>query len=85
VPVPQTLFAGLLGIVALAGLVAVVRSWGGSASNRGHATGWLIVAVAAAIQVANLLLGYSWWISALTTAGLFVGLWMGLPRPRNLS
>jgi hypothetical protein len=83
-PIPLTLFAALLGIAAPVALVAAVRAWrrGGSAHVR--ANGLLLFAVASAVQVVNLFLGYSWLISVLTMAGMFAGLWMGLPRPRDL-
>lgn len=81
-PMLNTLFAVLLGIAALVGLVAAARAWGQGAARRRRATGWLVFAAAAALQAANLMLGYQWWISAVTALGLFVGLWMGLGRSR---
>jgi hypothetical protein len=82
---PNTLFAVLLGIGVLVGLVMAVRGWGQGATGRSHATGWLIFAVAAGVQVANLLMGYNWLIGAVTTLGLFFGLWMALPNPRRVT
>jgi hypothetical protein len=82
---PNTMFAVLLGIVALAGLVMAARDWGKGAAGRSRATGWLIAAISAAVQVANLLTGYNWPIGAIATLGLFIGLWMGMPNPRRAS
>ena len=75
--------AVLLGVAAVVGLVMAVRDWGHGPAGRSRAVGLLIFTAAAAIQVVNLLMGYNWLISGLTTLGLFVGLWMGLPRPRR--
>lgn len=82
---PNTLFAVLLGIIAVAALVMAVRGWGQGAAGRSRATGWLIAAVGAGVQVANLLTGYNWMIGAVSTLGLFAGLWMGLPNLRRIS
>ena len=84
-PIPTTLFAILLGVAALVGLVMAVRDWSRGPAGRSRATGLLIFAVAAGVQVVNLLTGYNWLVSGLTTLGLFAGLWMGLPRPRRVT
>jgi hypothetical protein len=82
---PNTLFAVLLGIIAVVGLVMAARDWGKGAPGRSRAIGWLVAAIGAGIQVANLLTDYNWMIGAVATLGLFVGLWMGLPNQRGLS
>ncbi|HWQ15117.1 MAG TPA: hypothetical protein VNL77_20130 [Roseiflexaceae bacterium] len=80
---PNTLFAVLLGLGAIAGLASAARAWGQGPAGRQSAAGLLVFAIAAVVQVVHLLTAYNWWLSALLTLVMFVGLWMGLPRPRR--
>jgi hypothetical protein len=82
---PNTLFAVLLGAAALVALVMAIRGRNQGQAARTRALGMLVFALAAVVQVANLITGYNWWLSALVTLAMFVGLWMGLPRPRRAS
>lgn len=69
-------FAVLLGVVALVALASAARRWGGSAGDRSNVWGWVALAVAASLQVVNLLSDYSWLLSVVTTVGLLAGSWL---------
>ena len=81
------LFAVLLGVAALAALALAARS-GRGAADRSRTWGWVALALSAGVQVANLLSGYSWFLSLLTTVGLLTGTWLiargGSRTPRPL-
>lgn len=66
----NTIIAILLGVLALYAAYAAVR-----ASGRPR-TGWLVLAIAAAVQVLNLVSGYSLLLAILSTIGLLVGFWL---------
>lgn len=81
---PQLIFAVLLGLVAVAAIGAAFRAWRqGTASHR-EAGGWGILSLAAVGQAVNLLLGYWWMLSVLTTGGILIGLWSIATGERNL-
>jgi hypothetical protein len=67
---PNTIFAVLLGALALYAIYAAVR-----ASGRPR-IGWGVIALAAAAQVLNLVTDYSFILAILTTAALVVGIWL---------
>ena len=75
----STLFATLLGVIAVVALLQAMRARTGP-SLPGAATGWLVIALAALVQAANLALGYHWLVSVLTTGGLLWGAWLLTPR-----
>lgn len=81
---PVLLGALLVGLVALASLVAAARSWRGGTAARGPAAGWSVLALACAFQVGNLVRGYSWQLSVAATAGMVIGLFMA-GRGRSLT
>lgn len=78
---PNTIFAVLLGVLALYAVFAAVRAAGGRPRM-----GWLLIAAAAVAQVVNLVSGYSLVLAILTTVGILAGLWMirspARPAPR---
>lgn len=81
---PETFFAALIGIVTLGALGVAARAWGQGPAARQGAVGWLIFAAAGAIQVVNLLTGYTVWLAILTTIGMAAGLWMGRATVRRV-
>jgi hypothetical protein len=68
---PNTIFALLLGALALYAVYAAVRA--GSGRPR---AGWAVIALAAVVQVLNLVTAYSFVLAILTTVGLLLGLWL---------
>ena len=73
---PVLLGAVLVGLVALASLVGAGQSWRAGPAARGRVAGWIVLALASAIQVFNLVRGYSWELSVAATAGMVIGLFM---------
>lgn len=68
---PNTIFAVLLGALALYAVYAAVRA--GSGRVR---AGWGVIALAAALQVVNLITAYSLVLAIVTTVGLLLGMWL---------
>ena len=69
--------ATLVGLVALAAIGAAVRSWQHGPASRRRATGWLVLALGAVLQLLNLLvLEYSWTMSVVASAVMVLGLLM---------
>lgn len=66
----NTIFAILLGVLVLFSLYSAVR---GTGRPR---IGWAVIALAAAVQVLNLVTQYSLVLAIVTTAGLLVGVWL---------
>lgn len=81
---PETIFAALIGIGSLMALAVAARVRGRGEAGRQAALGWLIFAVAGAVQVVNLLTGYNLWLAILTTVGMGAGLWMGRGTVRHV-
>lgn len=75
-PMPNVLAAIALGLLALFAILGAVRALAAGPAARGRAIGWVIIAVAAAIEVLNLVLRYHWALSVLVTIALLAGLWM---------
>lgn len=67
----NTIFAVLLGALALYAVYAAVRA--GSGRPR---MGWGVIALAAAVQVLNLVTTYSLVLAIVTTVGLLLGIWL---------
>lgn len=72
---PNTLFAVILGLLAAYAAYTAI-----STSEPRARTGWFITALAAGIQVFNLLTGYSTALAIATTLGIAVGFWMTRAR-----
>lgn len=73
---PVQLGAVLVGLVVVVALVGASRSWNQGLAARGRAGGWIVLALASAVQLSNLVRGYSWQLSVAATAGMVVGLFM---------
>lgn len=81
---PVLIGAVLVCLVALVALIGAGRSWQQGPAVRGQAAGWLVLALAAALQLGNLVRGYSWQLSVAATAGMVIGLFMtGWGRPSS--
>jgi hypothetical protein len=73
----NTTVALLMGVLALAAIVAAIRVNGRSEAGRRAAPGYVVFALGAALQGATLLLDeYSTMLALLGTVGLVVGLGM---------
>ena len=71
---PVMLATLLAGLVALASIVAAVRTRHDGPAGRTRMTGWIVVALGAALQLFNLLQGYAWTLSFAATAAMVLGL-----------
>ncbi len=80
---PNTVFAVMLGIFALYGLIAAGRAFtSGIAIGKRIAAGWTLSAMAAIVQVIGLFRTYSVALSIVTTILILVGLWLTrMPEP----
>jgi hypothetical protein len=68
---PNTIFALLLGALALYAVYAVVRA--GSGRPR---MGWGVIALAAVLQAVNLVTDYGLVLAIISTVGILVGIWL---------
>lgn len=68
---PNTIFALLLGALVVYAVYAAVKA--GSGRPR---MGWGVIALAAAVQVMNLVTQYSFILAIITTIGLLAGIWL---------
>lgn len=74
------LFAALLGVLAICAVLLGLRT-----TDSRRRTGWMVTAVAAAIQVVNLLTVYSITIAILSAVAIMAGIWMTGRRSARLS